>query len=43
MPFTAVSDTQIIAVAPAGVPGTVTVVVRTPAGTASGIPYQYVT
>ncbi|WP_328921356.1 IPT/TIG domain-containing protein [Streptomyces sp. NBC_00208] len=43
VPFTAVSDTQIIAVAPAGVPGTVTVVVRTPAGTASGIPYQYVT
>ncbi|MCX5314443.1 IPT/TIG domain-containing protein [Streptomyces sp. NBC_00154] len=43
VPFTAVSDTQIIAVAPGGAPGTVTVVVRTPAGTASGIPYQYVT
>ncbi|WP_411087922.1 IPT/TIG domain-containing protein [Streptomyces sp. 061-3] len=41
--FTAVSDTQIIAVAPEGARGTATVVVRTPAGTASGIPYQYVT
>ncbi|NUK27205.1 IPT/TIG domain-containing protein [Streptomyces lunaelactis] len=43
VPFTAISDTQIIAVAPGGAPGTVTVVVRTPAGTSSGIPYQYVT
>ncbi|MGW6099663.1 IPT/TIG domain-containing protein [Streptomyces sp. NPDC055157] len=43
VPFTAVSDTQIIAVAPGGAPGAVTVVVHTPAGTASGIPYQYVT
>ncbi|WP_328400481.1 IPT/TIG domain-containing protein [Streptomyces sp. NBC_00390] len=43
VPFTAVSDTQIIAVAPGGVPGPVTVVVSTPAGTTSGIPYQYVT
>ncbi|MEU0398151.1 IPT/TIG domain-containing protein [Streptomyces sp. NPDC006208] len=43
VPFTAVSDTQIVAVAPGGVPGPVTVVVSTPAGTTSGIPYQYVT
>ncbi|MFE9093547.1 IPT/TIG domain-containing protein [Streptomyces sp. NPDC007264] len=42
VPFAAVSDTKVVAVTPGGTPGTVTVVVRTPAGTTSGIPYQYV-
>ncbi|MER7463268.1 IPT/TIG domain-containing protein [Streptomyces sp. NPDC097981] len=41
--FTAVSDTQITAVAPGGAPGTATVVVHTPAGSSTGIPYQYLT
>ncbi|WP_327245114.1 IPT/TIG domain-containing protein [Streptomyces sp. NBC_01320] len=39
--FAAVSDTQVIAVAPGGAPGAVTVVVHTPAGNSAGIPYQY--
>ncbi|MGW2704675.1 IPT/TIG domain-containing protein [Streptomyces sp. NPDC001340] len=43
VPFTAISDTKVVAVTAGGTPGTVTVVVRTPAGTTSGIPYQYVT
>ncbi|MFD5426552.1 IPT/TIG domain-containing protein [Streptomyces sp. NPDC127084] len=42
VPFTAVSNTQVVAIAPAGIPGAATVVVRTPAGTSPGIPYQYV-
>ncbi|MGW2562063.1 IPT/TIG domain-containing protein [Streptomyces sp. NPDC001514] len=43
VPFTAVSDTQVVAVAPGGTPGTVPVDVHTPAGTSPGISFQYVT
>ncbi len=43
VPFTTVSDTQVIAVAPGGAPGTVTVTVHTPAGSSAGISYQYLT
>ncbi|MFD7442076.1 IPT/TIG domain-containing protein [Streptomyces sp. NPDC059909] len=43
VPFTVVSGTQVVAVAPGGTPGTATVVVHTPAGTSSGVPYVYVT
>ncbi|GGO99703.1 hypothetical protein GCM10012280_66770 [Wenjunlia tyrosinilytica] len=39
--FTAISDTKIVAAAPAGPPGTVPVTVHTPAGTSADTPYQY--
>ncbi|MGW7331261.1 IPT/TIG domain-containing protein [Streptomyces sp. NPDC054840] len=42
VPFAAISDTMVVAVAPGGAPGTVMVVVRTPAGTTSGTPFEYV-
>ncbi|MGW7365793.1 IPT/TIG domain-containing protein [Streptomyces sp. NPDC054841] len=43
VPFATVSNTQVVAIAPAGTPGAATVVVRTPAGNSPGVPYQYVT
>ncbi|MGW1000685.1 IPT/TIG domain-containing protein [Streptomyces sp. NPDC002520] len=39
-PFVTVSDTKVVAVAPGGAPGSVTLVVHTPGGT-SGTVYQY--
>ncbi|GGN37318.1 hypothetical protein GCM10012285_11980 [Streptomyces kronopolitis] len=39
--FAAVSDTQVVATSPAGAPGTVNVVVHTPAGSSNPRPYVY--
>jgi len=39
--FAAVSDTLVVATAPAGTPGTVTVTVHTPGGDSNGLPYTY--
>lgn len=40
--FAVVSSTQVTAVAPAGVLGTVNVTITTPGGTSAGVPYSYV-
>ncbi|WP_395369183.1 beta strand repeat-containing protein [Streptomyces tubercidicus] len=39
--FSAISDTQVVATSPGGAPGTVNVVVQTPAGTSNALPYLY--
>ncbi|MEV7472008.1 IPT/TIG domain-containing protein [Streptomyces kronopolitis] len=39
--FAAISDTQVVATSPGGVPGTVNVVARTPAGNSNALPYIY--
>lgn len=39
--FSAISDTQVVATSPGGAPGTVNVVVHTPAGNSNALPYVY--
>ncbi|MEU8826470.1 IPT/TIG domain-containing protein, partial [Streptomyces sp. NPDC048636] len=39
--FFAISDTQVVAFAPGGAPGTVMVVAHTPAGNSNALPYTY--
>jgi hypothetical protein len=40
-PFTVISDTQVVALAPAGPPGPVTVTATTPSGTSNGLTYTH--
>ncbi|MFG2826890.1 IPT/TIG domain-containing protein [Streptomyces sp. NPDC048434] len=39
--FSAISDTQVVATSPGGAPGTVNVMVHTPAGNSNALPYVY--
>ncbi|MFE3887705.1 beta strand repeat-containing protein [Streptomyces lydicus] len=39
--FSAISDTQVVATSPGGAPGTVNVMVHTPAGNSNALPYIY--